>query len=137
MRALYDEYCSPSKRARADKPYNADWVTYEDVEALCREDCPLRVSRYITREAYALCKMTVIDELGPQGEQQYQRLIFVEFLEFLARVSDLFFAGSEMETLELHEKIEYVLDEILPIVNYKRVKQEIIIDEFSESDEDY
>ena len=55
----------------------------------------------------------------------------------IGRVADTYFAGSEMEDLQLAQKIEYLLDEILPAVGKSRVKQEIIIDEFSESDDDY
>ena len=60
-----------------------------------------------------------------------------EFLEFLARIAELYFKGSEMEELELFQKIEYLLDEILPLVGAKRVKQVTVIEEFSESDDDY
>ena len=42
-----------------------------------------------------------------------------------------------MEELDLHVKIEYLLDEILPLVHAKRVKQQTVIEEFSESDDDY
>ena len=104
---------------------------------MMHDHCMLKVSRYIVREAYALCKMTVVNELDQSGELQYKRLQYVEFLEFLARIADLFFEGSEMEGLELHEKIEHILDEILPLVGAKRVKQKIVIEEFSESDDDY
>jgi hypothetical protein len=58
-------------------------------------------------------------------------------LEFLARVAELYFEGSEMEELELYQKIEYLLDELLPLVDAKRVKQVTVIQEFSESDDDY
>ena len=51
----------------------------------------------------------------------------MEFLEFLARIAELYFEGSEMEELELYQKIEYLLDELLPLVNAKRVKQVTVI----------
>ena len=136
IRKIYTEY-SHHNRDYVLKPHNATWMIYEDCEELLKFDCQLNMNRFIIREAFALSKMPVNQEHDSKALPKYKKLLYVEFLEFLARVSDLFFAGSEMESLELHEKIEYVLDEILPIVNYKRVKQEIIIDEFSESDEDY
>ena len=89
------------------------------------------------REAYALCKMTVINEHAASANHSYMRMEYVEFLEFIARCADLYFLGSEMEGLELHEKCEFVLDELLPIVGQRRIKQKIIIEEFSESDDDY
>ena len=122
---------------KGDKTYNADYMVYEDCEKLMKVDCPLKISRYTVREAYALCKMTVISELEEKGIEQYIRLEFVEFLEFIARIADLFFEESELKTLELHQKIEHILDEILPIHGERRKKQKWKVEEFSESDEDY
>ena len=62
---------------------------------------------------------------------------YVEFLELLARIGELYFRDSEMEDLSLAEKIEYILDDLLPIVEMERTKQKIIIEEFSDSDDDY
>ena len=64
-------------------------------------------------------------------------MTYVEFLEFLARIAELYFEGSEMEELDLHVKLEYLLDELLPLVKAKRIKQTTVIEEFSESDDDY
>lgn len=61
----------------------------------------------------------------------------VEFLEFISRIAELSFHESELEDLHLFEKIEYILDDIFPLVGAKRVKQQIVVDEFSESDSDY
>ena len=52
-------------------------------------------------------------------------------------MSEIYFIGSEMEEIELNEKIEHILDELLDIVGKKRKKQRVYIDEFSESDDDY
>ena len=51
-------------------------------------------------------------------------------------MSEIYFIGSEMEEIDLHEKIEHILDELLNIVDKKRKKQRVYIDEFSESDKD-
>ena len=48
---------------------------------------------------------------------------YVEFLELLARIGELYFRDSEMEDLSLAEKIEYILDDLLPIVEMERTKQ--------------
>ena len=77
------------------------------------------------------------EELAAEGKLEYRKLRRVEFLEFLARISDLYFRESEMEELELYEKIEHVLDDLLPLIGGQRVKQEITVEEFSESDDDY
>ena len=84
-----------------------------------------------------MSKMTVENDIDAEGLNRYSRIIKVEFLEFIARIADLFFADSEMEDLELYEKIEHVLDDVFPLVNAIRVKQQITVDEFSESDDDY
>ena len=58
-------------------------------------------------------------------------------MELIARIADLHFRDSEMDELSLAEKVEYVLDELLPLVESKRVKQKVVIEEFSDSDDDY
>ena len=75
--------------------------------------------------------------MEPDGLKLYYKISRVEFLEFLARAADLFFEDSEMEDLPLFEKIEHLLDEVFPLVSATRVKQQITVDEFSESDDDY
>ena len=45
------------------KPMNADWMTYKECELMMHDHCMLKVSRFIVREAYALSKMTVINEI--------------------------------------------------------------------------
>ena len=62
---------------------------------------------------------------------------YVEFLELIARCAELYFRDSEMEDLLLSEKVEYVLDDLLPIVGGSRTKQKMVIEEFSDSDDDY
>ena len=84
-----------------------------------------------------MSKMSVVEETAIDAKITYNKMIFVEFLEFLGRIAELYFEGSEMEELELHQKLEFLLDEILPVVGAKRVKQTTVIEEFSESDDDY
>ena len=89
------------------------------------------------KTAYVLSKMTIVDEGTLDALITYNKLIYVEFLEFLSRIAELYFAGSEMEDLTLNAKLEYLLDELLPIINVKRIKQETVIEEYSDSDDDY
>jgi len=49
-----------------------------------------------------MSKMTVVEETSPDSKQIYNKLVYVEFLEFLGRIAQLYFEGSEMEDLELH-----------------------------------
>ena len=84
-------------------------------------DCLLRVPIDIIKKAFAMCKMTVVNESDSEAIKQYSNISKVEFLEFIARIADLFFKESEMEDLTLYEKIEHILDEVFPLVGAKRV----------------
>ena len=53
------------------------------------------------RQAFALCKMTVINETDRKSAQQYMAVTPVEFLELIARVADIYFRESEWEDLAL------------------------------------
>ena len=88
-------------------------------------------------EAFGMSQIHIVNEFDKNSLQDYNKLTYLEFLEFLARIAELYFEESEMEDLDLHVKIEYLLDEILPLVDAKRVKQTTVIEEFSESDDDY
>lgn len=69
-----------------------------------------------------MSKTIVQNEFDKDSLSEYNKLSYLEFLEFLARIAELYFQGSEMEELELNIKLEYLLDEILPFVDAKRVK---------------
>ena len=81
--------------------------------------------------------MSVVNELDKKSQVTYIQITYVEFLEFLARIAELVFADTEMFDLMLSEKIGLMLDDLLTVVDCERVKQKIIIEEFSESDDDY
>lgn len=61
-----------------------------------------------------MSKMTVADENGEMWK--YDEISFVEFLEMIGRAADLKFKDSEQESLELHKKIEFVIDDLLVLV---------------------
>lgn len=42
-----------------------------------------------------------------------------------------------MNILPLYSKIEHFLEEMVPLVNATIIRQEIVIEEFSDSDDDY
>ena len=84
-----------------------------------------------------MSQMTVINETDPNASKAYSKAVYVEFLEAIGRTAHLLFEGSEMAELELKDKIEHVLTELLKSVNKKVTKNRIIIEEFSDSDCDY
>lgn len=62
--------------------------------------------------------MTVKDEVVNRTE--YNKLKFVEFLEFVGRVADLKF--QDEPAIPLSEKIERTLDSIFACFNFKRIE---------------
>mmetsp|Transcript_22532 Transcript_22532/g.30159 ORF Transcript_22532/g.30159 Transcript_22532/m.30159 type:complete len:171 (+) Transcript_22532:1298-1810(+) len=134
---LLYKHCSKIHQGTALKKPNEDFMIMQDCDQFFTRDCLLRIPKDYVRKSFAMSKMTVVNDIDPEGIKQYRKLTKVEFLEFLSRVADLFFQESEMEDLQLYEKIEHILDEVLPMVGSKRVKQQVTVDEFSESDDDY
>ena len=61
----------------------------------------------------------------------------MEFLEFIGRIATLKFRGTNDASIPLSQKIEYVLDDMMPPFGLKRNDVEIGVEEHSESDEDY
>jgi hypothetical protein len=81
--------------------------------------------------------MTIINEQEKDSTNKYKKLVYVEFLEFIARIALKLFKDSELEELQLNEKIETVLDYMFDYLHLEKEKQEIHVEEFSASDDDY
>ena len=79
--------------------------------------------------------MTVKNEMEKGGTQQYKKILYVEFLEFIGRI-----AAEKYKTSgnPLYMKIEYVLDTLLSYAGVERKEMitEIEIDE-PDSEESY
>lgn len=85
-----------------------------------------------------MSQMTVVNETNPKELENYQKTKYVEFLEVLARTADLMFEGSEMEEEPLKWKLEHVLQELFgSVLNTQFTRNRIVIEEFSDSDDDY
>jgi len=136
IRQIYHKKSLENRQTKF-KPHNGDYVILLDCQSLFRNDVDLKLPLKIINEAFGMSQCTIVNEFDKTALTEYNKLSYLEFLEFLARVAELYFEGSEMEELELHTKLEHLLDEILPLVNAKRVKQSTVIEEFSESDDDY
>ena len=85
---------------------------------------------------YGMCKMTCVKE-SDDSSVQYKRLQFVEFLELIGRIAQLKYKSSALHSLDLVNKIELILDEVLALVEVQRKPVNIQHDEESESDDDY
>jgi len=65
-------------------------------------------------------------------------MAFVEFLEFVGRVAHFKFRASpDISGQSLAQKIEYILDDLMPAFGLVRNEVNIQIEENSESDNDY
>ena len=49
----------------------------------------------------------------------------------------MIFKGSEQSEIPLEEKLEYILTDLLPLVGHEYKTNRIVIQEFSDSDDDY
>ena len=63
---IYNKYSRMNQDTRT-KSHDAEYMTFVDCLQLLRKDSKLRISQYLVREAFAMSKQTVLDELGPEG----------------------------------------------------------------------
>ena len=94
------------------------------------------ISDRMIRACFYLSKMTVADEIK-DGQMEFTHIKFVEFLEFIGRLSHAYYetTSHHLEWL-LHEKIEYVLGLLFKPQNLPVTKPETRDEFVSESDED-
>jgi hypothetical protein len=103
---VYGFYLTPVKRQ----------ITIEDVISMFTRGCCVEglVEAYL-KFCFAMSKMAVSDE--PKQYAKHFQMVFVEFLEFVGRISHLKFekvVSAESTGMSLAWKIEQVLEEILP-----------------------
>ena len=77
-----------------------------------------------------MSKMTVKDEV--QNHEEYSKLRFVEFLEYIARVG---WAKYPDPNVDLRTKIERVLDDILPVYGLRRTEENDDLDDDNSSED--
>ena len=112
-------------------------MTMNDALDMMIRVSPLRLTEKDAFLCYGMCKMTTVNE-AEESKIKYKRLQFVEFLELIGRIADVKFKGTETDkSLSLAEKIEFVLEDILTIVDVRRKDVKITVDEQSESDDEY
>ena len=86
---------------------------------LLSEDSYVDLSVKEVRFCFGMSKMTVKNEFTQYEE--YDKLRYVEFLEFIGRVAAMRYPDDSMT---ISEKIILILDMILPCYDLKRVKKE-------------
>lgn len=85
---------------------------------------------------YGVSKMTVTIE-SEGSSDKYKRLQFVELLELIGRIADLKYKHSDIDRLPLAKKIEFVIEDVLALIEIKRKDVNIVVDDQSESDDEY
>jgi hypothetical protein len=88
-------------------------ITLKGLKSLLSKSALPYNDRDIVRD-FAFSKMSILDESTSNGA--HEKMVFVEFLEFLGRFSD----GAIQDEVPLWGKIEQVLDAVLPAHRMKR-----------------
>ena len=91
----------------------------------------------MVREAFSMSKQTVINETDRDSFATYSKARYVEFLELIGRMANILFRGTELEGKSLQWKLEHVLQELFQKMHLEMLRNRIIIEEFSDSDDDY
>ena len=80
--------------------------------------------------------MTNIEEISDSSPYKYNRLRFVEFLELIGRIAEYQFRGSDIQGIDLGQKIQFILNEILKGGGAQKATQGKALVESSSSDDD-
>ena len=109
----------------------------QDAMKFMMEHTHLQMAEKDAIYCYGMSKQTVLDE--QQHSKKYHLLPFVEFLELIGRVAEFKFRPTAMNAIPLFQKIEYTLDEIIPVLlpGKERLIPDIQEIEESDSDDDY
>jgi len=83
---------------------------------LVSRDSDIELNEKEARFCFGMSKMTVKDEV--KNHDEYDKLKFAEFLEFLGRVSYVKYINEH--TLPLNIKLERILDSIFKVYGLKR-----------------
>ena len=102
LKKLYRTKALLGKGEAKYKPMHSDWVIVEDMIQLLRTECKLNIPIKHINRAFGLSKKEVDKEFEKDSLLNYNKLTYVEFLEFLTRIAELYFEGSEMDGLELY-----------------------------------
>mmetsp|Transcript_26731 Transcript_26731/g.35776 ORF Transcript_26731/g.35776 Transcript_26731/m.35776 type:complete len:181 (+) Transcript_26731:500-1042(+) len=91
------------------------FLTLNDCMTMICSDSVLSANPKMVRTAFAMSKQTVANEQDENMAKRYNELPFVEFCEFIGRLIESLFKESELEELPLDEKLEYILEDLMPL----------------------
>ena len=113
------------------------FMNMADALKFMMHDSHLQMQEKDSIYCYGMCKMSVNNEV--ENHKQYFILKFVEFIELIGRIAEFKFMSTAMNSIPLYQKIEYILDEIIPYIlpGKERKLPEIVELDHSDSDDDY
>jgi hypothetical protein len=82
------------------------WISLEGYKTMAKKSA-LNLKDEVVVKVYAFSKMSILDEMS--SADAYDRMVFVEFLESLGRLSNALYGESE---IGLHEMMDKTLDSI-------------------------
>ena len=127
LKKLYAFFFDPRKK----------FMSMQDAIDMMIKLTPLMMTEKDAYFCYGMCKMTCVNE-AEESTLRYKRMQFVELFELIGRIAEVKFRGTEFETsMTLAQRIEFVLDDIFTLVEVRRKDVYIVIDEQSESDDEY
>ena len=97
-------------------------VTPEDCSWFFIKQCKLNLLPKQIFECYAFSKQTIIADHEKDSALKYRKMVFMEFLEMIARIALTYFKNIEAEEWPLTKKIQSLMDEIFPVLGHKRVE---------------
>ena len=127
LKIIYNSYLSPVQR----------WMKLADVYDLFLQKADLGLLEKDVLYFFGMSKMTGVKENDKEQVVDYGRLAFVEFLEMVGRCADHKFRGSELEDIDLAQKVNFVMDDLFAPFNMRRRNPRVEIEEETESDSDY
>ena len=100
-------------------------------------DTKMPITPSMVHKAYSMSQKTVVFETDTKAIVEYDHSSFTEFLEVISRTAEELFRDTEMQDHDLNWKLEHVFDGLFRSVNEKVTVNEIVVEEFSDSDDDY
>lgn len=91
-------------------------IPFSNAVKLLSQDCSIKLDKHDAVYCYGMSLSTCVDIIKGTNHKM-MHMSYEEFLEMLARASELHFIGSDSESLELWQKIMLVLDELFLLVD--------------------
>ena len=112
-------------------------MDYQDIINMCTHETPdFKIPVNTIKRCFGMSKMTNREAANSRAIET--RLYFVEFLEFIGRIAVEYWEYyPDMVDITLAQKIEFVIDQFLLIIDLERNEVINPILSESESDDDY